>query len=157
MIIDEINRGNISQIFRRANNVAGSRTSAAVRLERGFRCASPTPVGGDSPCKPKPAVIGTMNTGQIRGHRARRRRPQEKIRVRGDDTLTLGWLGRSLPRRREDDPEGLTEEQVELVCRVFERVNAGGSRFRWIRDHRLGHGYFLDAHSMDRLHRGPLP
>ena len=146
LIIDEINRGNISRIFGELITLLepdkrrGAPNEISLRLPYSGRAFT---------VPPNLHVIGTMNTAD---------RSIARVDVAAGGRFEFeemapetGVVRKVLTEKAKDHPEGLSEEQVELVCAVFERVNAR-IEASLDRDHRLGHGYFLDAHSMDRLH-----
>jgi 5-methylcytosine-specific restriction protein B len=64
----------------------------------------------------------------------------------------VGVIRETLSVRVNDDEAGLTTDQIDLVCRVFEVLNRRIT-VRLDRDHQIGHSYFLDATSIERLHQ----
>jgi 5-methylcytosine-specific restriction protein B len=146
LVIDEINRGNLSRIFGELMTLLepdkrrGAENEVAVRL----------------PYSRKPFtlpsnlhVIGTMNTADrsIALLDVALRRRFEFEEVMPDAEVIRNVLGGAI----EDGGAELTPEQVELICTVFEALNR---RITVLldRDHQIGHSYFLGARSMPDLH-----
>ena len=154
LIIDEINRGNLSRIFGELITLLepdkrkGAPNELSVRL----------PYSQQQFSVPRNLyVIGTMNTADrsiaLLDVALRRRfdfmemMPQVEV-IR--DSLSALTEGES----DQDDPDGveLSPEQVELICSVFQILNR---RITVLmdRDHQIGHSYFLGVRSMTDLHQ----
>jgi len=144
LIIDEINRGNISKIFGElitlleADKRLGAPNELRLRL----------PGSGQMFCLPPNLhIIGTMNTADrsiaLMDIALRRRFKFEEL----------------MPDKRVLHDFLKTDDQIEpeqkdafkaLVIRIFERMN---ERIRYLldRDHQLGHAFFLKATNWDKL------
>lgn len=146
LVIDEINRGNISRIFGELITLLEPDKRRGAPNELSLRL----PYSGRTFTVPSNLhVIGTMNTADrsiaLLDVALRRRFEFEEMMP------DVGVIKKVLGEKANDGFSDLTSEQADLICEVFERMNA---RIRALldRDHQLGHGYFLDATSMDRLH-----
>jgi 5-methylcytosine-specific restriction protein B len=154
LIIDEINRGNLSRIFGELITLLepdkrlGAANETTVRLPYSQHAFT---VPGNV------HVIGTMNTADrsiaLLDVALRRRFDFEEMMPRVDvirDVLSL--VAEEDSDEAADDDTDLSPEQVELVCTVFEILNR---RITVLmdRDHQIGHSYFLDVRSMADLHR----
>lgn len=141
LIIDEINRGNLSRIF----------GELITLLEEDKRGGAKSELSARLPYSGKPFtvpanlhVIGTMNTADrsiaLLDTALRRRFQFEEMRP---DAAVIGEILRA---------SGCADEHVDLVCEVFEALN---KRVAVLldRDHQIGHSYFLDAASIEDLHR----
>ncbi len=148
LIIDEINRGNISRIFGELITLLepdkrrGALNEVSVRLPYSQQQFT---------VPPNLYVIGTMNTADrsiaLIDVALRRRFEFEElmpsVRVMRDILST---------KSSEDPGAELSTDQINLMCHVFEVLNRRIT-VRLDRDHQIGHSYFLDATSMERLHR----
>jgi len=147
LIIDEINRGNVSRIFGELITLLESdkRREAAnelsVRLPYSKR---PFTV------PPNLYVIGTMNTADrsiaLLDVALRRRFEFEEMMP---NVEVIRERFSATPAANTGTT--LSAEQVDLICYVFEILNR---RITVLldRDHQIGHSYFLEATSIDRLH-----
>ena len=147
LIIDEINRGNISRIFGELITLVeedkrrGAENEMIVRL----------PYSREDFAIPNNLyIIGTMNTADrsiaLLDVALRRRFAFEEMMP--DVEVVREALTASI----EADPDtDFGEDEVELVCELFEELNR---RIRVLldRDHQVGHSYFMDAGSSARLH-----
>jgi hypothetical protein len=148
LIIDEINRGNISRIFGELITLLepdkrrGAQNELSVRLpysQQNFTVPSNL------------YVIGTMNTADrsiaLIDVALRRRFMFEEmmpsVRVVREILAT---------KSKEDAGTGLSTDQINLICHTFEVLNRRIT-VRLDRDHQIGHSYFLDATSMERMHQ----
>lgn len=148
LVVDEINRGNISRIFGELITLLepdkrrGARNELSVRLpysQQHFTVPSNL------------YVIGTMNTADrsiaLIDVALRRRFEFEEMmpstRVLRRVLSTESSEGASVE---------LSADQVDLACHVFEILNRRIT-VRLDRDHQVGHSYFLEATSMRRLHQ----
>ena len=147
LIIDEINRGNLSRIFGELITLLepdkrrGAQNELSVRLPYSKRLFM---------VPPNLYVIGTMNTADrsiaLIDVALRRRFEFEEMMPNVE----------VIRKRLSTSPEAdagttLSAEQVDLICYVFEILNR---RITVLldRDHQVGHSYLLEATSMDRLH-----
>ncbi len=143
LIIDEINRGNLSRIFGELVTLLeedkrrGAENELSVRLPYS-QSAFTVP--------PNLYVIGTMNTADrsIALLDTALRRRFEFREMMPD----VNVLRRVLLEKVGED----RAEHVELVCEVFEALNR---RVVLLldRDHQIGHSYFLGSTSIGQLHR----
>jgi hypothetical protein len=148
LIIDEINRGNLSRIF----------GELITLLEPDKRLGAPNELTIRLPYSQRPFslprnlfVIGTMNSADRsialidvalrRRFRFEEMMPQEEI-IR--KTLA-GFLD------AEDEEIELTPALVDLICGVFTRLN---QRVTVLldRDHQIGHSFFMHVKSLAQLH-----
>lgn len=140
LIIDEINRGNISRIFGELITLLEPDKRRGVEHELSVTL----PYSGEDFSVPRNLhVIGTMNTADrsiaLLDVALRRRFEFEEMMPRVDvvrDVLTK---------------KGAEPDFIKLVCRVFETLNARITALL-DRDHQLGHSYFLSATSPENLH-----
>lgn len=149
LIIDEINRGNLSRIFGELITLLESDKRKGASNELSARL----PYSQERfTIPPNLYVIGTMNTADrsiaLLDVALRRRFEFEEMMpdvqvIREQLTATLD---------EEDTDAELSAEQVELISDVFEAVNRRIS-ILLDRDHQIGHSYFLDVESMTDLHR----
>ena len=142
LIIDEINRGNMSKILGELITLLepdkrlGARTELKLPLSYSpeHRFAVP----------PNLHVLGTMNTADrsiaLMDVALRRRFTFEEL-------LPDSSVIREVLRNRVPD-----EAFIELVVDVFETVN-DRIRFLYDQDHQLGHSYFLDVRDIGDLRR----
>jgi 5-methylcytosine-specific restriction endonuclease McrBC GTP-binding regulatory subunit McrB len=148
LIVDEINRGNISRIFGELITLLepdkrrGARNELSVRLpysQQQFTVPSNL------------YVIGTMNTADrsIALIDVALRRRFEFEEMMPDARIIRETLS---AKAKEDASAKLSADQIDLVCHVFEVLNRRIT-VRLDRDHQIGHSYFLDATSMERLHQ----
>ncbi|MDY0041409.1 MAG: AAA family ATPase [Desulforhabdus sp.] len=142
LIIDEINRGNISKIL----------GEMITLLEPDKRIGMPGEL--KLPLSYSPAhrfavppnlhVIGTMNTADrsiaLMDVALRRRFTFEELMP------DAGVIRQMLEREVTSKP------LIDLIVDIFEAVNAR-IRFVYDRDHQLGHAYFLGVHSLEDLRR----
>ncbi len=147
LVIDEINRGNISRVF----------GELITLLEEDKRLGQPNEMSVRLPYSkdtfgvpPNLYVIGTMNTADrsiALLDVALRRRFAFKEMMPDVEVVRKHLLGAI-----EVDPDtDFGEDEVQLVCEVFEELNR---RIRVLvdRDHQVGHSYFMEATSANRLH-----
>ncbi|MEL6769433.1 MAG: AAA family ATPase [Bacteroidota bacterium] len=149
LIIDEINRGNISRIFGELITLLepdkrrGAPNGLAVRL----------PYSQQSFAVPDNLfVIGTMNSADrsiALIDVALRRRFEFEEMMPSVDVVQQTLF--SLLEAEDEDVE-LTPDLVDLICNVFVRLN---QRITVLldRDHQIGHSFFMHLTSMADLHR----
>ena len=142
LIIDEINRGNVSRILGELITLLepdkrlGARTELKLPLSYSptHRFAVP----------PNLHVLGTMNTADrsiaLMDVALRRRFTFEELMP--NSQVIRDVLAKKVP----DKP------LIDLVLDLFDTLNAR-IRFLYDRDHQLGHSYFLDVGSLDALRR----
>ena len=148
LIIDEINRGNLSRIFGELITLLepdkrmGRSSELKIRLPYSQeRFALP----------PNLYLIGTMNTADrsiaLLDVALRRRFTFEEMMP--DAAVIENTLKAVLDGEEEAE---LTTDQVDLISGVFRVLN---HRITMLldRDHQVGHSYFLDVRSMADLHR----
>ena len=139
LIIDEINRGNLSKIFGELITLLepskriGQRDALKLRL----------PYSNDEFALPSNLhLIGTMNTADrsiaLMDVALRRRFQFEELMP--DDSVIRDVLDRTVP----------DSAFVHLVVDIFNAINQR-IRFLYDRDHQLGHAYFLDGKDYERL------
>lgn len=147
LIIDEINRGNISRIFGELITLIeedkrrGTANEMIVRL----------PYSREDFAIPKNLyLVGTMNTADrsiaLLDVALRRRFEFEEMMP------SVEVIREHLPATVELDTDtDFGEDEVKLVCDVFEELNR---RIRVLldRDHQVGHSYFMAASSTSKLH-----
>jgi 5-methylcytosine-specific restriction protein B len=148
LVIDEINRGNISRIF----------GELITLLEPDKRRGAPNELSVRLPYSQQhfaiPSnlyVIGTMNTADrsiaLIDVALRRRFEFEEMMP------NVGVIREILSDKAGENADTqLSADQVDLVCHAFEVLNRRIT-VRLDRDHQIGHSYFLDATSMARLHQ----
>ena len=142
LIIDEINRGNVSRILGELITLLEPDKRLSARNELKLPLSySPT---HRFAVPPNLHLLGTMNTADrsiaLMDVALRRRFTFEELMPSGD-------VLRSVATKR-----GAKPALVALVVDVFESLNAR-IRFVYDRDHQLGHAYFLDVDSLDGLRR----
>jgi 5-methylcytosine-specific restriction protein B len=147
LIIDEINRGNISRVFGELITLleedkrGGAPNEMTVRLPYSQATFS---------VPPSLYIIGTMNTADrsiALLDVALRRRFEFKEMMPRVEVVRERLLGLT----NESPEPDLGEEQVQLVCDVFEEMNRRISVLL-DRDHQIGHSYFMEATSSVKLH-----
>jgi len=146
LVIDEINRGNISRIF----------GELITLLEPDKRLGAPNELSVRLPYSKKtfavPSnlyIIGTMNTADrsiaLLDVALRRRFEFEKMMP--DVEIVRGALREKVEAANSE----LSAGQVEMICSVFTILNARITALL-DRDHQIGHSYFLGIASMQDLH-----
>jgi len=138
LIIDEINRGNISKILGELITLL----EPSKRLTKDDELVVRLPYSGRAfGVPPNLHVIGTMNTADrsiaLLDVALRRRFKFEEIMP------DAGVLRAVLPGRVEDHVDQ-PDEFVDLVVSVFEKINKR-VQFLYDRDHMIGHAYYLQA------------
>lgn len=140
LIIDEINRGNISKILGELITLIEPDKRLGGKNELRLPLAyTPQHKFG---VPPNLHIIGTMNTADrsiaLMDVALRRRFTFEEMLP---DVSVI---------QREFARENVPEPLVDLVCDIFETINA---RIRYIydRDHQIGHAYFLSVRTMEDL------
>lgn len=153
LIIDEINRGNLSRVF----------GELITLLEPDKRKGAPNEMSARLPYSqdrltlpPNLYVIGTMNTADrsiaLLDAALRRRFQFEELMPEADvikDQFTEA-LDADAESSVSDPNFTLSEAQISLITTVFETLN---ERITALvdRDHQVGHSYFLDLKSMSDL------
>ena len=147
LIIDEINRGNISRIFGELITLIEEDKRRGAENEMTARL----PYSREDFAVPKNLyLIGTMNTADrsiALLDVALRRRFEFEEMMPG-----VGVVREALTASTGADPEtDFGKDEVQTVCEVFEELNR---RMRVLldRDHQIGHSYFMGAGSSDKLH-----
>jgi DNA polymerase III delta prime subunit len=153
LIIDEINRGNLSRIFGELITLLepdkrkGAPNEMTVRLPYSQHTFS---VPGNL------YLIGTMNTADrsIALLDVALRRRFDFIEKMPQVDVIRDSLSSMAEEDAEQDDTGAVElspEQVELICEMFQSLNR---RITVLmdRDHQIGHSYFLGVRSMTDLH-----
>jgi 5-methylcytosine-specific restriction protein B len=146
LIIDEINRGNISKIFGELITLLepdkrqGAENELEIRLPYSQTLFS---------VPPNLFVLGTMNTADrsiaLLDVALRRRFYFEEMMP------DVAIVRSELSERCDSDPEcELSSENVDLICDIFQTLNR---RITVLldRDHQLGHSYFLKIRSIAEL------
>jgi 5-methylcytosine-specific restriction enzyme B len=141
LIIDEINRGNISKILGELITLlepdkrlgASSELKLPLSYSPTFRFAVP----------PNLHVIGTMNT-------ADRSIALMDVALRRRFTFEELMPNRTIVREHLRKRLGRENAFIELVADLFDTLN-NRIRFLYDRDHQLGHSYFLDADNIEAL------
>ncbi len=142
LIIDEINRGNVSRILGELITLLEPDKRLGARSELKLPLSySPT---HRFAVPPNLHVLGTMNTADrsiaLMDVALRRRFTFEELMPSGQ--VIRDVLAKKVP----DKP------LIELVLDLFDTLNAR-IRFLYDRDHQLGHSYFLEVGSLDALRR----
>jgi 5-methylcytosine-specific restriction protein B len=141
LIIDEINRGNISKIFGELITLLEpSKRLGGVEALKLKLPYSQTDFGLPSNLN----IIGTMNTADrsiaLMDVALRRRFTYEEMMP---DSAVI---------RKQLRNRGCNEDFVQLVDKLFIQMN-GRIRFLYDRDHQLGHAYFLSVSDFSSLKR----
>ncbi len=150
LVIDEINRGNISRVFGELITLLEPDKRRGASNELSARL----PYSGRTFTVPSNLyVIGTMNTADrsiaLLDVALRRRLEFEEL-----------MPDVSIVRRELENNSDLSAEQVDLICEFFDILNA---RIVTLldRDHQIGHSYLLGLSSMgdlcDALYRRVFP
>jgi 5-methylcytosine-specific restriction protein B len=145
LVIDEINRGNVSRIF----------GELITLLEGDKRLGAPNELSIRLPYSnlpfavpPNLYLIGTMNTADrsiaLIDSALRRRFDFEEM-------MPNVGVVRSVLRDKRATPDGQDDEHVDLVCDFFEVLNRRIAVL-FDRDHQVGHSYLLDATDVEGLH-----
>lgn len=148
LIIDEINRGNLSRIF----------GELITLLEPDKRKGASNEISVTLPYSQKsfslPSnlyVLGTMNTADrsiaLVDVALRRRFDFEEMLP--DASVIRNRLTALLDEQNEEID--LTSDQIDLIVEVFQVLNRRVS-YLLDRDHQIGHSYFLEVESMKDLH-----
>lgn len=148
LVIDEINRGNLSRIF----------GELVTLLEPDKREGAPNemsvtlPYSQDRFFLPSNLyVLGTMNTADrsiaLVDVALRRRFDFEEMMP--DSSVIRNQLTALLDEESEEID--LTSDQIDLIVEVFQVLNRRVS-YLLDRDHQIGHSYFLEVESMTDLH-----
>jgi hypothetical protein len=148
LIIDEINRGNLSRIFGELVTLleADKRKGAANEM------SVTLPYSQERFSLPSNLyVLGTMNTADrsiaLVDVALRRRFDFEEMMP------DAGVIRNRLTALLDEESEeiDLTSDQIDLIVEVFQVVNRRVS-YLLDRDHQIGHSYFLEVESMKDLH-----
>ena len=140
LIVDEINRGNVSKILGELITLLEPDKRLGARAELKLPLSySPT---HRFAVPPNLHVLGTMNTADrsiaLMDVALRRRFTFEELMP------TVGVIRDILRKRVPDKP------LIDLVTDLFDTLNSR-IRFLYDRDHQLGHSYFLDVGSLEDL------
>jgi len=148
LIIDEINRGNLSRIFGELVTLLESDKRKGEQNEMSVTL----PYSQDRFSLPSNLyVLGTMNTADrsiaLVDVALRRRFDFEEIMP--DASVIRNQLTALLDEESEEID--LTSDQIDLIVEVFQVLNRRVS-YLLDRDHQIGHSYFLEVESMTDLH-----
>lgn len=143
LIIDEINRGNISKILGELITLLEADKRLTGSDETRLRLSNSH--GHQFAVPPNLHVIGTMNTAD------RSIALMDVALRRRFDFEELMPSSAVLKAELEKDLKA-TEAHVQLVVEIFEALN---QRIVWLydRDHQIGHAYFLKATTLDALRK----
>lgn len=143
LIIDEINRGNISKILGELITLLEADKRLTGADETRLRLSNSH--GHQFAVPPNLHVIGTMNTAD------RSIALMDVALRRRFDFEELMPSSAVLKAELAKDPKA-TEAHVQLVVEIFEALN---KRIVWLydRDHQIGHAYFLKATTLDALRK----
>jgi 5-methylcytosine-specific restriction protein B len=148
LIIDEINRGNLSRIFGELVTLLESDKRKGEQNEMSVTL----PYSQDRFSLPSNLyVLGTMNTADrsiaLVDVALRRRFDFEEMMP--DASVIRNQLTALLDEESEEID--LTSDQIDLIVGVFQVLNRRVS-YLLDRDHQIGHSYFLEVESMTDLH-----
>jgi hypothetical protein len=140
LIIDEINRGNVSKILGELITLLEPDKRLSARNELKLPLSySPT---HRFAVPPNLHVLGTMNTADrsiaLMDVALRRRFTFEEL-------MPSSAIIREVLRKKVPDTAF-----IDLVVELFDTLNAR-IRFLYDRDHQLGHAYFLEVHDVEEL------